>query len=362
MVGGQGAPSADQDWMRGGTYLVARRIRMLIESWDRASLGEQERVIGRAKESGAPLSGTQEFDALDLDKTVHGKPAIDVAAHVRLAAPDTNGGVKMLRRGYSYTDGLDVATGQLDAGLFFIVFGNDPHQQFRPGAAQARNARRPGRVPQAHRSGIFACPPECSAAAPGARGCSAEGAPDREAPHGARPLVAASIWDPGYRGPTQSHCNDGSAPGAAPGSAEFAGPPPDGDVLELLRGPHEPCGGTGQGRSGVVERARWSSPRRRGGPGRSRGSGRTPAARSSVTAKSPSATPRRTWSTTVATSCGPGGRRPRPRPPGRGRGDGPPRTGGTRRRAGGAPRSAARRGATGRRRGSRPGRRPTGPR
>jgi deferrochelatase/peroxidase EfeB len=158
-VGGEGAPDADQDWMRGGTYLVARRIRMLIESWDRASLGEQERVIGRAKESGAPLSGTKEFDTLDLTKTVHGKPAIDVAAHVRLAAPETNGGVKMLRRGYSYTDGLDLATGQLDAGLFFIVFGNDPHQQFVP--VQRRLGAHDALTEYLKHtgSGIFACPP-----------------------------------------------------------------------------------------------------------------------------------------------------------------------------------------------------------
>ncbi|GAA0321656.1 iron uptake transporter deferrochelatase/peroxidase subunit [Kineococcus aurantiacus] len=159
-VGGQGAPAVDQEWMRGGTYLVARRIRMLVEAWDRASLGEQERVIGRAKASGAPLSGRAEFDALDLAKTgADGTPAIDVAAHVRLAAPETNGGVKLLRRGYSYTDGLDVATGQLDAGLFFIVFGNDPHRQFVPlqrklGAQDALTEylKHTG-------SGVFACPP-----------------------------------------------------------------------------------------------------------------------------------------------------------------------------------------------------------
>ncbi len=158
-VGGRGAPAADQDWMRGGTYLVARRIRMLIEAWDRASLGEQERVIGRAKESGAPLSGTREFDALDLAKTVDGEPAIDVAAHVRLAAPETNGGVRMLRRGYSYTDGLDPATGQLDAGLFFIVFGNDPHRQFVP--VQRRLGAHDALTEYLKHtgSGLFACPP-----------------------------------------------------------------------------------------------------------------------------------------------------------------------------------------------------------
>ena len=42
-------------WLSGGTYLVSRRIRMRIEPWDRATLKEQERVIGRAKSTGAPL-------------------------------------------------------------------------------------------------------------------------------------------------------------------------------------------------------------------------------------------------------------------------------------------------------------------
>lgn len=159
-VGGAGAPAPDQEWMRGGTYLVARRIRMLIEAWDRASLGEQERVIGRAKGSGAPLSGTGEFDALDLTaKDATGKEVIDVAAHVRLAAPENNGGQKILRRGYSYTDGLDLVTGQLDAGLFFICFGNDPENQFT--AIQRRLGAKDGLTEYLKHTGsaVFAVPP-----------------------------------------------------------------------------------------------------------------------------------------------------------------------------------------------------------
>ena len=115
-----------QAWFRGGTYVVARRIRMLIEAWDRDSLGDQEAVIGRRKASGAPLSGTKEFDPPDLARW----PAIPANAHIRLAAPSTNGGVRILRRGYAYTDGIDPRTGLLDAGLFFICFQRDPETGF----------------------------------------------------------------------------------------------------------------------------------------------------------------------------------------------------------------------------------------
>ncbi len=118
-----------QRWLRGGTYLVARRIRMLIETWDRVSLGEQENIVGRHKVSGAPLTGVREHDTVDLD--LHGTggvPIIAKDAHIRLAAPSTNGGTRILRRGYSFTDGMDPARGQLDAGLFFISFQRHPEQ------------------------------------------------------------------------------------------------------------------------------------------------------------------------------------------------------------------------------------------
>lgn len=122
----------DQSWMTGGSYLVARRIRMLIESWDTDYLADQEKVFGRAKNSGAPLTGSHEFDTPDLQATRGGKPVIDLNAHIRLAAPATNGGQMILRRGYSYTDGIDQSTGLLDAGLFFIAYQKDPRKQFVP--------------------------------------------------------------------------------------------------------------------------------------------------------------------------------------------------------------------------------------
>jgi len=115
-------------WLAGGSFLVVRKIRMLIESWDRAQLQEQERVIGRDKGEGAPLSGGTEFTPIDLTGTgPSGAPLVDEAAHVRLAHPDTNGGAKLLRRGYNYVDGND-ELGRLDAGLFFIAYQRSPAQ------------------------------------------------------------------------------------------------------------------------------------------------------------------------------------------------------------------------------------------
>jgi deferrochelatase/peroxidase EfeB len=154
-----------EQWLRGGTYLIARRIRMLIESWDRVGLGRQEAIIGRFKTSGAPLHGTAENDPVDLDlRGTDNQPMIPMDAHIRLAAPATNKNQRILRRGYSYTDGIDAATGQLDAGLFFISYQRDPHAQFA--AIQRRlGSNDPLNEYIVHTgSGLFAVPP---GAAPG---------------------------------------------------------------------------------------------------------------------------------------------------------------------------------------------------
>jgi deferrochelatase/peroxidase EfeB len=126
-VGGEGP-----DWMRGGSYMVTRRIRMLLEVWDRASLQDQERTIGRHKYSGAPLSGEDEFEPLPLDAEKNGHPVIPVDSHVRLASARENDGARILRRGYSFTDGVDESLGELEAGLFFICFQRNPGKQFVP--------------------------------------------------------------------------------------------------------------------------------------------------------------------------------------------------------------------------------------
>ncbi|MGW1790666.1 iron uptake transporter deferrochelatase/peroxidase subunit [Streptomyces tubercidicus] len=119
-----GDAKGKESWMAGGSYLVARRIRMHIETWDRTSLQEQEDIFGRNKGEGAPVGKKNERD------TPHLKSMLPTA-HVRLAHPDSNGGVRILRRGYSFTDGTD-GLGRLDAGLFFLAYQRDVRQGFVP--------------------------------------------------------------------------------------------------------------------------------------------------------------------------------------------------------------------------------------
>ncbi|MFD2689493.1 iron uptake transporter deferrochelatase/peroxidase subunit [Streptomyces phyllanthi] len=118
------AESDGPDWMTGGSYLVARRIRMHIEPWDRTSLQEQEDIFGRDKGEGAPVGKAKERDEPFLK-------AMLPDAHVRLAHPDSNGGATILRRGYSFTDGTD-GLGRLDAGLFFLAYQRDVREGFIP--------------------------------------------------------------------------------------------------------------------------------------------------------------------------------------------------------------------------------------
>ncbi|EGL20285.1 MULTISPECIES: iron uptake transporter deferrochelatase/peroxidase subunit [unclassified Paenibacillus] len=126
------ADSADgSGWMHGGSYMVVRRIRMRIEVWDRSTLADQEATFGRHRNSGAPLGASGEFDSPDMEKKdASGKPVIPATSHFKLARGD--GSVKILRRSYSYSTGIDHKTGQLDAGLLFVCYQRDPRKQFVP--------------------------------------------------------------------------------------------------------------------------------------------------------------------------------------------------------------------------------------
>ena len=151
-------PESDQPWLRGGSYLVARKIRMFVENWDRDYLQDQENVIGRAKVSGAPLSGGSEFTTPDFAKAgADGRPAIGDRAHVRLASPEHNGGIHILRRGYSFTDGIDPQAGTLLGALFFIGFMKNPSQFIKLQTSLAADALNE----YIHHTGsaLFAVPP-----------------------------------------------------------------------------------------------------------------------------------------------------------------------------------------------------------
>jgi deferrochelatase/peroxidase EfeB len=128
------------DWMRGGSYMVARRIRIALEHWDRMTLAFQEQTVGRHKYSGAPLGKQKEFDKADYDATdSDGNPIIPENSHIRLGAAVNNDGAQILRRPYSYNDGANVTAErwppwrdemEFDAGLFFICYQRDPRTGF----------------------------------------------------------------------------------------------------------------------------------------------------------------------------------------------------------------------------------------
>lgn len=148
-------------WMAGGSYMVMRRIRMRIEVWDRSSLTDQENTFGRHRLTGAPLGKANEFDELELDrKDAKGKPVIPVDSHVALAHME--GKVKILRRGYSYSSGMDLKTGQLDAGLLFICYNRDPRKQFIPMQQKLASVDLLNEYITHVGSGLYACLPGAS--------------------------------------------------------------------------------------------------------------------------------------------------------------------------------------------------------
>lgn len=114
------------EWQQQGSYQVVRKIKIHIESWDTDRVSDQNNVFGRHKVSGAPLTGTKEFDTPHFtQKDADGNLVIPATAHISLAAHENNDGIKILRRSYNYTDGLNNMA-QLDAGLLFISYQKDP--------------------------------------------------------------------------------------------------------------------------------------------------------------------------------------------------------------------------------------------
>jgi deferrochelatase/peroxidase EfeB len=156
-------------WMRGGSYLVTRRIRMALEHWDRTNVGFQEQTMGRHKYSGAPLGLKNEIDPLRLDRNdKDGNPVIPENAHVRLANAATNGGAEILRRGYSYNDGVNFTAErwppwrqgmEYDSGLFFLAYQRDPRTGFVRIFENMAKFDMLNQFATHVGGGLFACPP-----------------------------------------------------------------------------------------------------------------------------------------------------------------------------------------------------------
>jgi deferrochelatase/peroxidase EfeB len=151
-------PDDDQTWLAGGSYLVARRVEMHIETWDRQGLQPQEQVVGRTKDSGAPLSGGTEHSPLDLTARGADGPLIPVDSHVAVVSPQRHHGTRMLRRGYNFVDGSN-PLGGLDAGLFFIAYVRDPRTHFIPLQDAMASQDAMMEYLQFTSSAIFAVPP-----------------------------------------------------------------------------------------------------------------------------------------------------------------------------------------------------------
>ncbi|SCD31531.1 deferrochelatase/peroxidase EfeB [Streptomyces sp. ScaeMP-e83] len=115
---GQGEP----DWAEGGSYQVIRIVRFATDLWDRDSVDEQERIIGRRRE-GRWLDGAPGEEQPNFAADPHGK-ATPLDSHVRLAASDRRNPPPMVRRSYSYD------RGDGDSGLIFSCFQRDLVQGF----------------------------------------------------------------------------------------------------------------------------------------------------------------------------------------------------------------------------------------
>jgi len=160
-------------WLRGGSYMVIRPIRISLEHWDEMKVAFQEESIGRHKASGAPIGKKHEHDPLGLDRTdKDGNPVIAEFSHAAMAAPENNGGAQILRRAFNYDNGIVKVAERwppwrqlmtFDAGLLFQCYQKDPRTGFIRIFAKMAQFDMLNQFTTHTGSGLFACPPGAQA-------------------------------------------------------------------------------------------------------------------------------------------------------------------------------------------------------
>lgn len=122
---------SDQRWMRGGSSLVLRRIRMTMDTWEEIDRRSRELSVGRTLDTGAPLTGTAEHDPADFEAVdAVGLPVIPPESHMARARQHDRDEA-MLRRPYNYDDPPE-GERMSNTGLLFTAYQADPVRSYIP--------------------------------------------------------------------------------------------------------------------------------------------------------------------------------------------------------------------------------------
>ncbi|MEV8239658.1 Dyp-type peroxidase [Microbacterium testaceum] len=152
---------AREGWMAGGTGMVVRRIAMNLDTWDHLDRPGRDQAVGRFQATGAPLTGTDEFDEPDFDaKDAIGFPVIPEFSHLRRSRSD-DPAERIFRRGYNY-DQTPPAGEVSDAGLVFVSFQADVDRQFVPIQQRLDQLDLLNQWTTPIGSAVFAVPPGCA--------------------------------------------------------------------------------------------------------------------------------------------------------------------------------------------------------
>lgn len=157
------------EWLRQGSYMVIRPIRIALDHWDDMKVSFQEQSVGRNKESGAPIGKQNEHDSLELERQgKDGMPVISEESHAALSAPENNDGVQILRHAFSYDNGIAKIAERwppwrqlvtFDAGLLFQCYQKDPRTGFTKLFARMSQIDMLNQFTTHTGSAVFACPP-----------------------------------------------------------------------------------------------------------------------------------------------------------------------------------------------------------